>query len=136
MEARYIGDPNNGGDGPRGITLFDTAFRKGQWTDVSGLSEGHREKLAGNGHFQTREAGSKDEPVMPAEAVEEAEDAASEADDPIPAVEAVDGDASGSMSRVGLIAELERLGASYDARWGVPKLTKALEEARFLAGED
>jgi hypothetical protein len=47
-----------------------------------------------------------------------------------------DGNAGGSKSKAALVEELKALGASYDHRWGVPKLERALEQAKFIKGDD
>ena len=139
MEARFIGDPANGFDGPRTITLFETTFTKGRWV---GVDEKHRTKLDGNCHFQVREDGVPDVPETPEiEDVLIAEAADAEADimfnGAAPAAFDHDGDGKpgGSLSRAELVARLTELGVDFDSRWGVPKLRDALESAEFDAGE-
>lgn len=73
MEARFIGDPRNDGEGPAGIVLWGHSFPKGVWTDVHSADLFRR--LRGNSHFETREgkAAKVAEPVIgpPAEAAPE-----------------------------------------------------------------
>lgn len=49
MLARFIGDPRNGGDGPRLVSTFGLDFIKGDWRDVS---DECALKLVGNDHFE------------------------------------------------------------------------------------
>ena len=49
MLARFIGDPRNGGDGPRLVSTFGFEFIKGDWRDVS---DECALKLVGNDHFE------------------------------------------------------------------------------------
>lgn len=146
MEARYIGDPQNDFDGPRTMKAFGLAFPKGKWV---GLPEdfAFTAKLEGNRHFQTRADGSvvvEDPPQ-----IEEAVETATAEDDLrrelTPAQEAAldrdgDGSAGGSLGKEELIDRLKALGEDFDARWGVPRLEKALKAAEerraFIAGDD
>lgn len=52
MRVRFIGDPNQGGEGPEGFSLFGLDFVKGEWTAVDAAVFA---KLSGNGHFEAEE---------------------------------------------------------------------------------
>lgn len=132
MEARFIGDPNDEFSGPEALTMYDTRFPKGEWVDVAHLSAAQFAKLVGNGHFQAVPGVADRSEPAPAPASEPV------ALDPYipPAPDPAPEPVVGSEAKSALIAELKRLGAAYDARWGVPKLEQALEKARFLAGDD
>lgn len=60
MQARFIGDPKNGGDGPAGLVLWGHSFPKGQWAPVE--SPDLFRRLKNNDHFETREGAVKPEP--------------------------------------------------------------------------
>lgn len=143
MEARFIGDPKHGFSGPKVFPLFGVIFAKNVWTGVDKLSAGEVAKLEGNSHFQTRQDDAA-EPELPAAA--EAEDGPadrypnlSEAQEAALDRTPGDGDTSpgGSVSKDELILRLEAIpGATFNRNWGVPKLTAALEQAQFIAGDE
>jgi len=49
VKARFIGDPRNGGDGPRLVSTFGFEFIKGDWREVS---DECALKLVTNNHFE------------------------------------------------------------------------------------
>lgn len=57
MQARFIGDPRNGGDGPAGLVLWGHSFPKGEWVPVE--SPDLFARLKNNDHFETREGAQK-----------------------------------------------------------------------------
>lgn len=54
MEAKFIGDPANGGQGPGTITIQGVTFTYDKWMKVDPGSALAR-KLQGSNHFETRE---------------------------------------------------------------------------------
>lgn len=49
MRARFIGDPQNGGEGPVSLSLFGLTFTRDEWTDVP---KSFAAKIKGNTHFE------------------------------------------------------------------------------------
>lgn len=66
MQARFTGDPRNGGDGPAVLVLWGHQFRKGEWADVR--DAGLFARLEKNDHFETGETATKPEPQPKADA--------------------------------------------------------------------
>lgn len=147
MRAKFIGDPNDDFSGPRVYSFRGVDFPKGKWvplTDAVTFA-----KCEGSSHFETSDetAPAKAEPNADltgdlGEDVIEAQD-----DDSLfngAPVEAFDHDGDGkpggpveSAEKTALIAALEAIpDAQFKRSWGVARLTAALEEARFLAGDD
>lgn len=53
MQARFIGDPRHGGDGPAVLEWYGLSFPKGEWIEVSDEVAG---RLSGHSHFEVYEA--------------------------------------------------------------------------------
>ena len=49
MRARFIGDPQHGGEGPDSLSLFGAEFNRTDWTLVPPAFE---RKISGNSHFE------------------------------------------------------------------------------------
>lgn len=64
MRARFIGDPNNEGEGPKVLPLYGINFPHGEWVSIDG-NHLAMTKLWGNNHFEV-EAGEAPmpEPVV------------------------------------------------------------------------
>lgn len=122
MEARFIGDPRNGGDGPDTITIRGFTFEKnGDFVDV-----GDDSKFPGHDHFETRE-GSLDRNV---EGQKGAAKAGRGKKAP-PAEQVVDED----PRRAELLAQLEGLEVEFDREASTEALEEALDAAT-APGED
>lgn len=144
MQAKFIGDPNDDYSGPKVLPFGGVTFVKDKWTSVSDAALFG--KLQGSNHFETAEddAAGADGETAPVSA--DPDDIVSEPDaDAVPEAFAPldpdgDGKPGGSTmtdEKAAIIAELEVIpGAEFDRRHGVDKLRKALEAARFMAGED
>lgn len=120
MKARFIGDPRNGGDGPRLVSTFGFDFIKGEWRDVS---DECAQKLVGNDHFEV-------------EGLTLIEGQFTVKDEPAPAAfAAFDGDGDGkpggfpepSDEVLSLRAQLDAKGIKYHHKAGVAKLRALLE---------
>lgn len=129
MRAKFIGDPNHGGEGPRITTTLGKTFRRDAWTSID--DEKVFLKLEGNSHFLTERAANDDVVEAKAPALE------AEAD---PDREIAGDDAE----RAAILVELEGLGADKPHhKTGLPKLRELLiaakakaEEEAFFNGED
>lgn len=51
MRARFIGDPNHGGEGPKTLPLYGINFPHSEWVSIEGNAMA-MQKLPGNNHFQ------------------------------------------------------------------------------------
>lgn len=126
MRAKFIGDPNRGGEGPNVTTTLGKTFRKGAWLAID--DEKVFLKLEGNSHFETSRGANDDaiEPVLETEADLDLEIAAEDAE------------------RAAILAELEALKADKPHhKTGLPKLRELLiaakakaEEEAFFNGDD
>jgi hypothetical protein len=148
MQAKFIGDPNDDFSGPRVYSFRGVDFPKGKWvplTDAVTFA-----KCEGSSHFETSNE------TVAANAEPGAELTGGLGEDVLEApggddslfngapVEAFDQDGDGqpggpveSDEKTALIAALEAIpDAQFKRSWGVARLTAALEEARFLAGDD
>lgn len=134
MKARFIGDPRDNFSGPDPFPLGGVVFAKDKWTSVA--DEALFAKLQTNNHFETRDAGFVSiVPELTAEDTVAADGGVLVVEPGGPAPDVIDDEPDDE--KAALIAELEAIpGAEFDRRNGVTKLRKALEAARFMAGED
>jgi hypothetical protein len=120
MRAKFIGDPNHGGEGPKVTTTLGKTFRRDAWTAID--SEKVFLKLEGNSHFLTERGANDDavaEPVIETEADLDNEIAAEDAE------------------RAAILAELDTLNADKPHhKTGLPKLRELLTAARAKAEEE
>lgn len=54
MRARFVGNPDKGGEGPSAIKVFGLEFAKGEWVEIEDAAVFAR--LSGNNHFETGDA--------------------------------------------------------------------------------
>lgn len=142
MQAKFIGDPNDDFSGPRVYSFRGVDFPKGKWvplTDAVTFA-----KCEGSSHFETSNEAA---PAASEPTGDVGEDLITPAGDSLfngAPVDAFDQDGDGqpggpveSDEKTALIAALEAIpDAQFKRSWGVARLTAALEEARFLAGDD
>jgi hypothetical protein len=122
MRAKFIGDPNNNGEGPKVTTTLGKTFRRDAWTAIE--DEKVFLKLEGNSHFLTERAANDD---------------ASEAEAPELETEAdLEREIAGEdAERPAILAELETLGADKPHhKTGLPRLRELLTGARAKAEEE
>lgn len=127
MLARFIGDPRNGGDGPRLVSTFGFEFIKGDWRDVS---DECALKLVGNDHFEVE--GLTVAKVTVVEETFTRDDLAAWARE---GFAAFDGDGDGRLGgfagptdeALTLRAALDAKGIKYHHKAGVAKLRALLE---------
>lgn len=134
MKAKFIGDPNDDGSGPRVLRMSFGPTPQSQkiylfpLNQFVGVPESVGEKLQTNNHFEVEngDAPAYDGPVEPTRAEREK------------AGRAEKGSAKGKDELLERLAALkaEHPEIEFDAKWGAPKLRGVLEEAEFVYGDD
>lgn len=129
MKARFIGDPNNDGDGPKVLTLFGRQFPKDRFVTIEGEdADAVLGKLSANDHFEVEEG--EGDVALPAAA---------------PARGSFDrdhnGKSGGGRKKAAIVADLEALQArfpdvAFDPKMNAAALEAHLEELKFELGED